>query len=182
MRRILAGCVRAVMAAHAVARDVDVIEVGGYPPQRCMAVIAVIAADDVVGVLARRDHTIVARTASAQHIGVIYGKYRGPAIRCMAVLADTGRQDVCRRLASRVDTIVARDAIAADVCVVEDSRHPCRGVMTVVALLAGGDMIRRLAGCLHPVVACIATPGHRGVVHERDYGPGRRNVTIRALH
>ena len=99
----------------------------------------------------------------------------------MAVLADTRRQDVCRRLTGRVGTVVARDAITTDVCVVEDRRHPRSRVVTVIALLAGGDMIRRLAGCLHSVVAGVAAPGHRGVVHKRNHRPGGRDVAIGAL-
>lgn len=107
VRRVLAGCVRAVMAARTVTRDVDVIKVGGYPAGRRVAVIAVVAAADVVGVLTGGDDTVVARTATAQHIGMVYGEYRGPAARRMAVLADARCQNVCRCFAGRVGAVVA---------------------------------------------------------------------------
>ena len=63
VRRTLAGLVNAVVAANTVARDVHVVEVGRYPGHRRVAVIAVVAAVDMVRVLASRVDAVVAGDA-----------------------------------------------------------------------------------------------------------------------
>jgi len=54
VRRGLARCLGTVMAAEAIARDIDVIEVRGHPAGCRMAVIAVVAACNMSRILACR--------------------------------------------------------------------------------------------------------------------------------
>ena len=53
--------------------------------------------------------------------------------------------------------------------------------MTIIAPVAGGDMIDRLSGCLNTVVAACAAAGYGGVIHESDGAPACGDMTIRAL-
>lgn len=72
MRRIFAGCVGAVVAAHTIAHDVYVIKVCGQPGDSAVAVIAVIAASDVALVLAGGNNTVVTVSTVTQYLSVIY--------------------------------------------------------------------------------------------------------------
>ena len=67
------GCIRAVMAANAVASDVYVIEIGRQPANCAVAVIAIVAAGDMCRVLARGNGAIVAGAATSQNLRVIDG-------------------------------------------------------------------------------------------------------------
>jgi hypothetical protein len=63
VHRAFAGSVYTVVAAHTVACDVYVIKVGRYPGDRGMTVIAVIAACNVIWVLANGGDAIMAGAA-----------------------------------------------------------------------------------------------------------------------
>ena len=65
VRRVLAGCVRTVVAIRAVAHDIHVVEVGWNPTRCCVAVVAVIAALNMIGVFASCDISIVTGAAAA---------------------------------------------------------------------------------------------------------------------
>ena len=56
---VLAGRIRAVVAACAITGDVYMIEVRGYPTGGRMTVVAIDAADNVVGVLAGCDYAVM---------------------------------------------------------------------------------------------------------------------------
>ena len=53
--------------------------------------------------------------------------------------------------------------------------------MTVVALISGGDVGRRLSGRLNAVVTADTIASYGGVIHESDHAPVRRNVTVGAF-
>jgi len=127
MCRRLAGGLRAVVAAHAIASDIDVVEGGRQPGNRRMAVVAGIAAGDVGWMFTGRRDAIMAGAASAQYLGVIDGKGGRPDIRRVAVLANIGCLYMCRRLAGGLRAIVAAHAIASDIDVVEVGRQPGNG-------------------------------------------------------
>ena len=71
MRRILAGRLRAVVAAHAVASDIDVIEVRRQPANAAVAVVAGVAAGDMGRILAGSLGTVVATEAIARNIHMV---------------------------------------------------------------------------------------------------------------
>ena len=124
MCRGLAGGLCAIVAAHAIASDIDVVEGGRQPRNRRMAVVAGVAAGDVGRVFAGRGDAIMAGATSAQYLGVIDGKGGRPDIRRVAVLANIGCLYMCRRLAGGLRAIVAAHAIASDIDVVEVGRQP----------------------------------------------------------
>ena len=76
----------------------------------------------------------------------------------MAILADIGGVDMCQVLAGGLDTIVAIGAAAYDIRMVEYRRYPQRVRVAVIALVAGNDVVWRLARGPDTVVAGIATP------------------------
>jgi len=63
MRKTLAGRFDAVMATHAVADDVEMIEIGRQPSNCRVAVIAICATANVSGMFARRRHAVMAGAA-----------------------------------------------------------------------------------------------------------------------
>jgi len=70
-----------------IGRDIGVIEIGWQPADSGVAIVAVVAALDVILVLAGRRRAVMAGAASAQHLCVIDGKAWRPNVRGMAVLA-----------------------------------------------------------------------------------------------
>lgn len=87
----LARRVRAVVAACAVARDVDVIKVCRQPTRCGVAVIAVVTAGDMRWMFARCNNTVMAGAASPDHLRVVNCKGRYPDIGIVAILADIRR-------------------------------------------------------------------------------------------
>ena len=71
MGGVLARRIGAVVAADAIARDIDVIEVRRNPRNRCMTVIAVVAARDVRRVLARGGVAVVTGEAGPEDLRVV---------------------------------------------------------------------------------------------------------------
>ena len=71
MCRVLPDCGSAVVAAEAVVGDVYVIEVGGHPTSRGVAIVTGIRAGNMRRVLTNRDGTVVATGAGANDLGVI---------------------------------------------------------------------------------------------------------------
>ena len=121
MRCIFIGRVSAIVTTGAIAGDVDMIEVRWHPTRRVVAVVAVVAADNVIGVFTGRRHAVVTRTASSQDIRVINSEYRIPRCCVVAVLAGIRYENMRRNFASRVGTVVTVDAISSDVRVIKDS-------------------------------------------------------------
>lgn len=87
---VLAGGVSAVMAAETVAGNVHVIEVGGQPGNRRVAVITVVAALNVIGTLAGSGYAVVARATGTDHLRVVNGVSRRPDAGRVAILTDIG--------------------------------------------------------------------------------------------
>ncbi|KPK53875.1 MAG: hypothetical protein AMS22_06730 [Thiotrichales bacterium SG8_50] len=96
----------------------------------------------------------------------------------MAVVAIVATADVRRVFARRDSAVVAAEAIPGDVAVVEHGRYPRRGLVAVVALIAGLDVSRRLPGCDQAGVAIHTAAGNGGMVHVRDGAPRRRGVAV----
>ena len=71
MCRVLPDCGRAVVAAEAVVGDVYVIEVGGHPTSRSVAIVTGVRAGNMRRVLANGDRAVVAIETGANNLGVI---------------------------------------------------------------------------------------------------------------
>ena len=119
---ILARRIGAVMAAETVARNIDVIEVGRQPCNSTVAIVAIVAAGDVVGVLAFGYAAIMACRACTEHLGVIHQNHRDEYGCAMAVFANIRRQRVRRTFTGRSSTVMAVDAAAGDARVIKIRR------------------------------------------------------------
>jgi hypothetical protein len=120
--RILAGRVRAVVAARAITGDVDMIEVRGDPTGGRVTIVAIVAADDVIGIFASRDYPVMTGAAGADHITVIDRKCGGESVCRMTVFTNICRENVARRFPNCVSTVMAGDAVADDVRVIKNRR------------------------------------------------------------
>lgn len=85
---------RPVVATHAAARDVVVIKVGRNPGVRRVAVVASIAAHDVIRGLALGHDVVVAARARAEHLRMVDSRYGCEGRRRVTVLANVRRRDV----------------------------------------------------------------------------------------
>jgi len=101
VRRVLPGCVRTVMAIRTVAHNIHVIEIGWNPARCRVAVVAVTATCNMIGVLARCDIAVVTGAAAPQHVQMVDREHRAPGTRAVAVLASGRGLDVCRRFTCR---------------------------------------------------------------------------------
>ena len=168
------------MTACAVGGDVCVVEIGRYPGDGRVAVVAVVASADMRRVLAGRHDAVVAAAARADDLRVVDGKCRYPAGRAVAVLAKIRRLDVFGVLARRIEAVVAAGTAAGNPGVVEYDRDPGRAGVAVVALFARLRMPRWLAGGDDTVVTGATAAFGRGVVHVGDRAPGCRRVAVGA--
>ena len=145
MRRGFTNRISTVMAAEAVARNIDVIEVGRYPPVGRVTLVAGIAARYVCGVLPRGDRAIVTGRTGTNDLQML-----NPVGRCedhvvVAVLANIGCPDMCRVLADCLCAVVAVKTIVHDCRVIEGCGGPADCGVAVVAIVAAVNVCRMLA-------------------------------------
>ncbi len=169
VRRVLAGGVSSVMAAHAVAGYVDVIEIRRQPGNGAVAVVAIIATGNVRRVLAGRSDPIMAGAATAENLGVIDNHDGHKDVRAVAVLTDVGRLYVRHVLAYGFRTIMAIDAVSCDRGMVECRRQPSRCRVAVVAGVTAWNVCRLLADGSDAIMARAASPDDLCVIH-RHHG------------
>jgi len=178
MGRAFTRSVGAVVAAKAVIDDVDVVEIGRQPGDRRVAVVTVVAAIDMARVLPSGCDAIMAGSTSAYDLGVIDRKHGCPDIRRMAVLTDVGGLHMGRSFAGRIRAVMAAHAIASDIDVIEVCRQPARSRVTVVAVVATGDVRRVLAGGRDTVVTGTAGAQYLCVIDRKDGRPDVRRMAI----
>ena len=180
MGRTLADGVDTVVAAHAVARNVHMVEVRRYPAVRRMAVVTGVAALNMRGVFSGSHRAVMARAASADDLGVVHGIGRRPDHVVMAVFAEVARVDVGGRFSGRFDAVVAARAVVDDAGVIEGGRYPTIRGVAVVAVIAAGD-VRRVFACRNgTVVTRAANPYDLRVVHGIGRGPLHVVVAVTA--
>jgi len=109
---------------------------------------------------------------------VVDGIHRCPNDAVVAILADIRSLHVQCGFACRINPVMATKTVAGDIGMVEYRRNPAVRIMAVVALFARRDVIGRLAGCEHTVVAGAAAAGNRCVIHEHHRAPGRRRMAV----
>ena len=76
----------------------------------------------------------------------------------MAILANIVGLEVRQGFSGGIDSVVAVGAAASDIRVVENRRHPQRACVAVIALVAGNDVVCRLARGANAIVTGIAAP------------------------
>jgi len=100
---------------------------------------------EVARILTRRRHAVVTGRARPQHLGMVNGKNRREHIRGVAVFTHVRSLYVCRVLTGRVCAVMAAKAIARNIHVIEIRRQPRDSAVTVIAVVAAGNMVWRLA-------------------------------------
>ena len=178
MRLGLAGCLGTVMAAEAIARDVDVIEVRGQPAGRRMTVVAVVATSDMRRVLTCSRQAVMTGAAAADDLGVVHRIHRRPYVAVMAVFANVCRLHVRQGLTGGFDAVVAAETVSDYAGVVKIGRPPGTARMAVITGIAAVDMCGVLAGGRDTVVTRAAGANHLRVV---DRERGREHVGIVAV-
>lgn len=122
MRWVLACGIAAVVAARTISGDIDVVKVCRDPAACGMAIVTIVATDDVVRIFARCDCAVMAGSATTNNLQMIDVESRRKAIRCMAILTYARREDMRLILASRRAAIVAGHTVADDIGVIEHRR------------------------------------------------------------
>lgn len=110
------------------------------PCVRIVADVAVLGCDEVALVLTGRGNAVMAGGAGADYLSMIdrYGWSKRRS--AVTVFAHICRQDMLRPLTGRVDPVMAANAIIQDIDVIEIGRRPRNRRMTVIAIVAAGDM------------------------------------------
>ena len=178
VHRILARRAVAGVTRGAAADDTGMVEVRREPCHRGMAIITVIAAGDVGGILARSDNAVMAGTTGAQHLRVVDHVCRRPQVTVVAVLTDFGGLDMCRVLARRLDAVMAACTVGHNVGVIKSGREPSCRRMTIVAIVAAREVGRVLARGDYAIVARAASTDDLGVIDECGRLPERCAVAI----
>ena len=164
MGRVLARSVGAVVAADAIARDIDVIEIRGEPGDGRMAVVTVVAARDMRRVLARGGVAIVAGSAGPEDLGMVDHVSRRKCHVVVAVLAYVARVDMRGVLTRGLHAIMTIDTVARDVGVIKIGWSPRDSGVAIVTIVAARDVGRMFAGCCIAVMACITAAKYLRVI------------------
>jgi len=109
---------------------------------------------------------------------VINGSYRCPDIRAVTIFADVGRLRVQWTLASRVGSVMTADAVINNVCVIEIGRQPRDSCVTVITIIAAGDMRWVFANGYHTVMTRATSSNNLSVVNRKCRNPGVRCMAI----
>lgn len=153
MRRVFACGVGAVVAARTVITDIHVIEIRWYPAGRRVTVVAVIASIQVSRVLAGCGDAVMTGAAGAEYLGMVNGKHGRENIGRVAVFADIAGLYMRLVLAGGLRAVMAVETATSNVHVIEIRRQPTDRRVTVVAVVAAGDVSRMFAGRRYAVMA-----------------------------
>ena len=85
---------------------------------------------------------------------------------------------MCHIFAGCFCAIVAPETVVGDTAMVKPGRRPYRRLVTILAVVAGRNVVRGFSCRSNAVVTGPAASGHRCVVHERDWAPGCRRMTV----
>ena len=123
------------------------------PGRRCVAVIALMNGIEVPEIRARCRGAIVAGRTNANYVVVIDRRCRRPGRRRMAVFAHGTGIHVIDGFARGYGAVMTFVAIPGDIHMVEIGRYPGHCCMTVIAVIAAGDMSRMFTGRDQAVMA-----------------------------
>jgi len=134
-----------------------------------VAIVAGIAARDVVRCFSGRRETVMARSAGSGDLRMVDRVHRREDVGIVTIFADVACRYVRRVLAGGIGAVMAAAAIATYVDMIEIRRRPAGRRMAVVAVVAAIDVCRRLAGCRYTVVTGTASADYLGVING-EYG------------
>ena len=140
-----------------------------------MTFLAIVAACNVGWILARRCAAVMTRKAASKHLAVIN----------QVGTSDLSGDDVATVKLAFIRyllqlAVVAIETAASDVGVIKYRGLPRACLVTVVALVAGDDVVRRLSDRNNIVMTREAASGHGSVIHECDRAPRTCRVAIAA--
>ena len=135
MRWVLSGCSGAVVAAHAIVSNVDVVKISWHPAVCGVTVVASVTAGDMRRVFPGRDRTVVAGITGADDLGVIEGVRRYKLRRVVAVFAGVRRLNVSDWFSRGIHTVVAANAVTGNAGVIKNRRYPAIGLVAILALI-----------------------------------------------
>jgi len=164
----LSGGTDAVVAAHAIASNTNVVEIRRNPGVGGMTIVTGLLALNVVRRLTGRNDAVVAGLAATQNLKVIDPDHRHPHCGAVTAFAHTGRANVRGILAGSGDAVMAAKAVAADAGMVKNRGQPGIRVMAGLARLAGNDVTDGHSAGSNPIVAILAAAHDLGVVHPCD--------------
>ena len=98
VRRMFASGIHAIVAAEAISRDIGVVENRRRPEGARVAIVALVARNNMAGRLPGSLDTVVAGTAVAVHGRVVHVVDRAPGRCCVTCIAERRRCDVIGRL------------------------------------------------------------------------------------
>ena len=119
MRQVFAGSIEAVVAACAIARNIQVVERRRSPGDRGVAVVAGIAAGEVCRVFAGCNYAIMTGATGADDLGMVDAKYGREYVGVMAILANVAGLNVRKVLANGVHAVMAVNAATGDIQMVK---------------------------------------------------------------
>jgi len=155
------------MTSYAAGCNAVMIHNGPSPGVCRMAVVAVVAALDMVDRLAQRSAAIVTAGAASGHAAVVEDR-TAPAAGVVAVVAVVAAWYVIDRLAQGDAAVVTARAAAQHVAMIDPQhRYPAAAAVTVFADIAGGNVIDRFARRGAAIVTAGAASGHAAVVEYR---------------
>jgi len=167
----LSGSLHAVVATLAVARDAHVIKIRRDPGIGSMAIVTVLLAGDVIGVLAGGLHSVMTGGAGTEHLEVINAGGRHPQGCAMATLANLGRLDMGGILAGGGHAIVTANTISADAGMIKSRRTPGDRTVADFARLRCHQMGDRLARGGHAVMTIQTGSLNLQVIHPDNRSP-----------
>lgn len=129
-----------------------------------MTVVAGVAAGDMVRVFSCRREVIMTGSTGSGYLGMVDGVHRRKCIRVVAVFAHVGSRYVGWVFSGRIRTVMAAPTVTDDIDVIEISRYPAGGGMTIVTVVAAVDVRRVLACCCSTVVTGAARANDLGVI------------------
>lgn len=156
IRRMAGGAEEVAEVIQWFVGETRMAEISRYPCNRVVAKTAVLRRVEVPRVLAGCRCAIVAGRTGSEDLVVVHGRRRHPEVGAVAVLADIGRLQMRRAFAGGVGAVMTAEAIVDDVHMVKIRGQPGDRRMTIVTVIAAGDMPGVFAGRSDAVMAGAA--------------------------
>jgi len=174
-------CLYAVVASRTRTRHSVVIEIGGYPCIRRVAVVTLCIRLNVALILAGGNHAVVAACTGPRLDTAVIKDGGYPSVRCMAIVTQPIGLNMVLALTRRDVAIMANGAAPQDLQMINTNNGvPATGVVAVLANIGGIDVAGALACGLNTVMAADATTRDVLMI-EKCRKPARRAMARVAL-
>lgn len=178
VRLAFACCLHTVVAVDAISADIQVVEICWQPSGRRVAVVASIAAGQVIQVFAASGNSIVAGPTLSDNLHMIDKVGRRERVGVMAVLTDDSGLNVAWVFAGRICAVVAVCTATENICVTEIRRKPAGSCMAVVTVCTAWNVSRVFANGCDTVMTGTAFSQD---LHMVDSKRGRPDIGVMAV-